>query len=110
MNYQTMKRLACALVKNINYTSQALSTIEEELGQLRQSTLENRAAIDYLLLRHNHGCEEFQGTWCFNFTDNSKIIEGKIKQIHDLATGMKNTTLVLRSLFQISVTQILAGR
>ncbi|PKU29967.1 hypothetical protein llap_19730 [Limosa lapponica baueri] len=39
--------------------------------------------------RHNHGCEEFQEMCCFNLTDNSKIIEGKIKQIHDLATGIK---------------------
>lgn len=89
MSYQTMKRLACALVKNINYTSRALSAIEEELGQLRQATLENRAVIDYLLLRYNHGCEEFQGMCCFNLTDKSEIVEGKIKRIHDLTTGIK---------------------
>ena len=51
--------------------------------------MENCAAIDYLLLRHNQGCEEFQGMCCFNLTANSKIIEGKIKQIHDLANGIK---------------------
>ncbi|PKU29100.1 protein nynrin-like [Limosa lapponica baueri] len=63
-----------------------------------------RAAINYLLLRHNHGCEEFKRICCFNLTDNSKIIEGKIKQIHDLATGIKERQGLVTSSFTISCT------
>ncbi|KFP40852.1 hypothetical protein N324_04358, partial [Chlamydotis macqueenii] len=39
------------------------------------------AAIDYLLLRHKHGCEELKGMCCFNLTDNSHVIEEKIQQL-----------------------------
>ncbi|KFV47206.1 hypothetical protein N328_11819, partial [Gavia stellata] len=39
------------------------------------------AAIDYLLLRHIHGREEFKGMCFFNLTDNSQVIEGKIQQL-----------------------------
>ncbi|KFV46463.1 hypothetical protein N328_02684, partial [Gavia stellata] len=41
------------------------------------------AAIDDLLLRHNHGCEEFKGMYCFNLTDNSQVIEGKAQQLKE---------------------------
>ncbi|KFV02227.1 hypothetical protein N340_00071, partial [Tauraco erythrolophus] len=41
-------------------------------------------AIDYLLLRLNHGCkEEFKGMCCFQLTDNSQILEEKIKQLKE---------------------------
>ncbi|XP_035752615.1 uncharacterized protein LOC118452534 [Egretta garzetta] len=89
MNYNVMKRLACALVKNINYTSQALSVIQEELSQIRQAALENRAAIDYLLLRHNHGCKEFKGMCCFNLTGNLELIESKTQNLKQSAHGIK---------------------
>ncbi|KFZ54454.1 hypothetical protein N338_13436, partial [Podiceps cristatus] len=39
------------------------------------------AAIDYLLLRHNHGCEEFKGICCFNLSDNSQLLEGENQQL-----------------------------
>ena len=54
------------MAKALNATSQAISAISQELGQVREAVLENRAAIDHLLLRHNHGCEEFKGLCCFN--------------------------------------------
>ncbi|KGL89682.1 hypothetical protein N301_15750, partial [Charadrius vociferus] len=41
------------------------------------------AAIDYLLLRHNHGCEEFKGMCCFNLSDNSQLVEKKIQHLKD---------------------------
>ncbi|XP_074172436.1 uncharacterized protein LOC141567811 [Rhinolophus sinicus] len=81
--------MACSMVKALNATSQAIHALGEELGQVREAVLENRAAIDYLLLRYNHGCEEFKGLCCFNLTDNSHLIEGKVKQIHDLISNIK---------------------
>ncbi|KFV52738.1 hypothetical protein N341_05305, partial [Tyto alba] len=39
------------------------------------------AAIDYLLLRGSHGCEDFEGHCCFNLTDNNKPIEAQLKNL-----------------------------
>lgn len=58
MIYHTLRRIACTLVKDITYTSQVLTGLATEMTQIREATLENQAAIDYLLLRHGHGCEE----------------------------------------------------
>ncbi|KFV44255.1 hypothetical protein N328_01902, partial [Gavia stellata] len=41
------------------------------------------AAIDYLLLRHKHGCEKFKGMCRFNLTDTSQVIERKIKLLKE---------------------------
>ena len=78
-----ISRLACAMVKSLSATSEAISAISQELGQFKEAVLENRTAIDYLLLRHNHGCEEFKGLCCFNMTDNSQLIEHKVKQVNE---------------------------
>lgn len=56
------------------------------MSQLREATLENRAAIDFLLLRHNHGCEEFKGMCLFNLSDSSQRVEEKIQRLKDLAS------------------------
>ena len=61
-----VSRLAWAMAKALNATSPAIRAIGQEPGQIREAALENRAAIDYLLLRHNHGCEQFKGLCCFN--------------------------------------------
>ena len=53
-------RLACAMAKALNATSQAISAISQELGQVREAVLEKHTAIGGLLLKHNHGCEELQ--------------------------------------------------
>lgn len=75
-------------------TSQAISAISQELGQIREVVLENRAAVDYLLLRHNHGCEEFKGLCCFNLTDSSQLIEHKVKQVNDVVSHIKQRGIV----------------
>ncbi|KAM4722863.1 uncharacterized protein WCC33_009038 [Rhinophrynus dorsalis] len=67
-----IKRLACAMAKAIYHTSIALEGLLANVKSLRGMTLQNRAAIDYLLLKHNHGCEEFEGMCCFNLSDHSK--------------------------------------
>ncbi|KFW60622.1 hypothetical protein AS28_00072, partial [Pygoscelis adeliae] len=41
------------------------------------------AAIDFLLLAHGHGCEEFAGMCCFNLTDKSQSIQSKLKELQD---------------------------
>ena len=77
------------MAKALNATSQAISAISQELGQVREAVLENRAAIDYLLLRHNHGCEEFKRLCCFNLTDSSQLIAHKVKQVNDIVANVK---------------------
>ena len=82
-----ISKLACAMAKALNATSQAISAISQELGQVREAVLENRAAIDCLLLRHNHGCEEFKGLCCLNLTDLIEIRYFKTAMIKDSGVG-----------------------
>ncbi|KFO64425.1 hypothetical protein N302_03934, partial [Corvus brachyrhynchos] len=39
------------------------------------------AAIDFLLLAHGHGCEEFDGMCCMNLSDHSKSVFANIKEL-----------------------------
>ena len=82
--------------KALDATSQTISTISQELGQIREAVIENCVAIDYLLLRHNHGCEEFKGLCCFNLTDSSQLIEHKVKQVSDVVSDIKQRGIVWR--------------
>lgn len=77
VSHHTRKRTRCALGKYINCTSQALTALNTEMTQVREAALENRAAIDYLVLRHNQGCEEFKGMCWFNLSNNFWLIENK---------------------------------
>lgn len=66
-----ISHIACSMAKALNATSQAIHAMGQVLGQVREAVLENRAAIDCLLLKHNEGCENFKGLCCFNLSDNS---------------------------------------
>ncbi|KFQ17367.1 hypothetical protein N331_11671, partial [Merops nubicus] len=37
------------------------------------------AAIDFLLLAHGHGCDDFDGMCCMNLSDHSESIHGSIQ-------------------------------
>ncbi|KFO58597.1 hypothetical protein N302_09164, partial [Corvus brachyrhynchos] len=41
------------------------------------------AAIDFLLLAHGHGCEDFEGKCCMNLSDNSESIHKSIQQLKE---------------------------
>ncbi|XP_030916673.1 uncharacterized protein LOC115948407 [Geospiza fortis] len=71
------------LSKHARAVSLALSDMLKDIDSVRQATLQNRAAIDYLLLAHGHGCEEFEGMCCMNLTDDSKSIHENIKKIEE---------------------------
>lgn len=47
------------LGKQANLTSAILSDLLEDEETIKKATLQNRAAIDFLLLAHGHGCNEF---------------------------------------------------
>ncbi|KFO52781.1 hypothetical protein N302_10265, partial [Corvus brachyrhynchos] len=39
------------------------------------------AAIDFLLLAHGHGCEDFDDMCCMNLSDHSKSVFANIKDL-----------------------------
>ncbi|KAK4811008.1 hypothetical protein QYF61_015712 [Mycteria americana] len=57
-------QLACWAEKQANVTTQVIETLLEDQNSLRHAILQNRAAIDLLLLAQGHGCEDFEGMCC----------------------------------------------
>ncbi|KGL83739.1 hypothetical protein N309_10280, partial [Tinamus guttatus] len=41
------------------------------------------AAIDFLLLAHGQGCEEFEGLCCFNLSDHSQSIQQQLRWLKE---------------------------
>ncbi|XP_021108460.1 uncharacterized protein LOC110347717 [Heterocephalus glaber] len=82
---KAVRKLACKVVKGLNATSSALALINQELQEQRQAILDNRAAIDYLLLFHHQGYKKIKNMCCFNLTNNGPKIKEEIKQLEDLA-------------------------
>ncbi|TRZ16872.1 hypothetical protein HGM15179_010236 [Zosterops borbonicus] len=77
-------RLECWVAKQANLTSTALVDLLQDERITRQATLQNRAAIDYLLLLHHHTCEEFEGLCCFNLTSKAENVQKSIQKIKDM--------------------------
>ncbi|XP_062835153.1 uncharacterized protein LOC134298545 [Anolis carolinensis] len=73
-------------------TSQALASVAKEMHELREAVLDNRAAIDFLLLKNHYGCESVRHMCCFNLTDQTPMIHKSIEGLNDLASGIKETT------------------
>ncbi|XP_021092216.1 uncharacterized protein LOC110344008 [Heterocephalus glaber] len=90
---KVVQKLSCKVVKGLNATSSALALINQELQEDQQAMLDNRAAIDYLLLFHHLGCEKIKNMCCFNMTDNSPGIQEKIKQSEELTEKIHNEKL-----------------
>nr|XP_041569561.1 uncharacterized protein LOC121469126 isoform X1 [Taeniopygia guttata] len=78
-----LDHIACWLSKHSRAILFALSDMLTDISGARQAVLQNRAAIDYLLLTHGHGCEEFEGMCCMNLSDHSKSIHENIKKIQN---------------------------
>lgn len=91
-NSRNINGLACSAAKALNSTSQALHLLTKEQSELRHGLLQNRAAIDYLLMLHHYGCEQMEGMCCFNLTDNSKAIEQQVSHLQNLTHHMKMDT------------------
>ncbi|XP_050842369.1 syncytin-2-like [Serinus canaria] len=82
--HATLRKLGCWLAKQTNVTSLALAKLLLDFDSVRHSTLQNRAAIDFLLLAQGHGCEEIEGMCCMNFSDRSKSIHAQIQKLYEL--------------------------
>ncbi|KFQ19130.1 hypothetical protein N331_06062, partial [Merops nubicus] len=48
------------------------------------------AAIDFLLLAHGHGCQDFEGMCCMNLSDHSVSIH---KQLATLPENVKKLSI-----------------
>ncbi|RMB92340.1 hypothetical protein DUI87_31214 [Hirundo rustica rustica] len=84
-----LAHLECWVAKQANLTTDALMNLLGEEETTRQATLQNRAAIDYLLLLHGHRCEEFEGLCCFNLTSKAENIHDTISQMKEMVTNIK---------------------
>ncbi|XP_049650032.1 uncharacterized protein LOC126035463 [Accipiter gentilis] len=78
---RTLNKLGCWLSKQSKATSLALSNLLTDVGSVRHAALQNRAAIDFLLLAQGHGCDEFEGMCCMNLSDHSESIFSSIQQL-----------------------------
>lgn len=87
-----LDHIACWLRKHSRAISFALSDMLTDINSARQAVLQNRAAIDHLLLTHGHGCEEFEGMCCMNLSDHSKSIHKNIKQIQSNISKLNKVT------------------
>lgn len=77
------KQLACWTKDEINETSQVLEMLTQDVQSVNHAVLQDRAAIDFLLLAQGHGCEEFEGMCCMNLSDHAESIHKRIKHIQD---------------------------
>lgn len=85
-NHNQLNTLACVLAKTVYVTLQVTS---QNLGQIHVAILQNHATTAYLLLCHNHECQDFKGKCCFKISGKSQLLGGKIKDHKSLMNGLK---------------------
>ena len=78
-----IERLACWSVKQANVTTSLLNNLLMDVTSIRHAVLQNRAAIDFLLLAHGHGCEDIAGMCCFNLSDHSQSMHKKLQHMKE---------------------------
>ncbi|NXP74119.1 ENV1 protein, partial [Ramphastos sulfuratus] len=78
-----LEKLACWAEKQANVTTEILEQLLVDQNSLRHALLQNRAAIDFLLLAQGHGCEDFEGMCCFNLSDHSEPIHKQLKWLRE---------------------------
>lgn len=83
-----LNKLGFWLAKQTNTTSLALT----RLLTARHATLQNRAAINFLLLALGHGCEDFDGMCCVNLSDHSQSIHSIIQALRDSMSKLQVLT------------------
>ena len=87
-----LDQLGCWLSKQNNATSIALSGLLTDVDSIRHATLQNRAAIDFLLLAHGHGCDDFEGMCCMNLSDHSRSIHTQLLTLQRLTSHLQQET------------------
>ncbi|NXL30203.1 ERB1 protein, partial [Glaucidium brasilianum] len=82
-----LEKLACWSIKQFNLTYEIISALLTDVDSVRHAVLQNRAAIDFLLLAQGHGCEDFEGMCCMNLSDHSESV---YKALSMLKQNMKH--------------------
>ncbi|XP_039403953.1 syncytin-B-like [Mauremys reevesii] len=88
-NSMRINGLACAATKALNATSTAIALLNDEQDDIRHGVLQNRAAIDYLLMLHHYGCEKVNDMCCFNISDHHHSVENQLKIIKNLTDQIR---------------------
>ncbi|NXE81632.1 SYNA protein, partial [Cochlearius cochlearius] len=88
-------KLACWAKKQANVTTEIIESLLEDQNSLRHAVLQNRAAIDFLLLAQGHGCEDFEGMCCMNLSDHSESIHKQLQWLKEHANKICQTQGVL---------------
>ncbi|NXM61062.1 ERB1 protein, partial [Illadopsis cleaveri] len=70
---------ACWAEKQSHATTMVIEELLMDQNSFRHAILQNRAAIDFLLLAQGHGCEDFEGMCYMNLSDHSKSIHKKLQ-------------------------------
>ncbi|NXU09898.1 ERB1 protein, partial [Pardalotus punctatus] len=78
-----IEKLACWTVRQANVTTNIISQMLLNQNSLRHALLQNRAAIDFLLLAQGSGCEDVEGMCCFNLTDHSESARKQLKWLKE---------------------------
>lgn len=58
---------------------EAYGDLLQDWESTRHTTLQNQSAIDFLLLVHGHGCQDFEGLCCFNLSSHAESISKSIQ-------------------------------
>lgn len=87
-----LAHLECWVAKQANLTSATLSDLLTDEEITRKATLQNRAAIDFLLLLHHHRCEEFEGLCCLNLSSRAEDARVAIDKMQGLVHQIKQQT------------------
>lgn len=84
-----LNNLGCWLPKQTNATSLAIDNLLTDVDSVRHATLQNRAAIDFLLLAHGHRYEDFEGMCCMNLSDHLESIHLQLAKLRELTTHLR---------------------
>lgn len=60
-----------------------------DVNSVRHTTLQNRTAINFLLLTHRHKCKDFDKMYCINLSNHSQSIHASIKPLQNKVTKLK---------------------
>lgn len=69
------------MAKTTNTTAKILAEINQEMGELRMTILQNRATTDFLLLKHNLRCQQFPGMYYFYVSYFFHTIDNQISDL-----------------------------
>jgi len=84
-----LRKMTCWAEKQASVTTKVLQSLLEDQSSLRHAVLQNRAAINFLLLAQGHGCEDFEGMCCMNLSDHSKSIHKQLQWLEQHANQIQ---------------------